>query len=192
MDNIIDFSKNPPAIVSGIVKKILDYKTSGSVLDLGSGIGRHSLFLAKQGFEVTALDTDKEALVVLGSFAKEERVNLVIKQADFTTFIPDHKYDIVLAFMSLNFLEESQIPKVINQMKNYTNNNGLHVIAVHTIKNIIKKHTRPHLFEENELRNYYKNWEILYYRELWGAPFRKRVTDKPVSKHRAELIARKK
>ncbi|MDP3622220.1 MAG: methyltransferase domain-containing protein [Polynucleobacter sp.] len=40
-------------------------KTGGAVLDIAAGSGRHSLFLAQQGFTVLAIDRDAEALGLL-------------------------------------------------------------------------------------------------------------------------------
>jgi 2-polyprenyl-3-methyl-5-hydroxy-6-metoxy-1,4-benzoquinol methylase len=45
-----------------IVERILKYKSSGSVLDIGAGQGRNSLFLAKSGFSVEAIDSSEEGL----------------------------------------------------------------------------------------------------------------------------------
>lgn len=42
--------------LSSIIKDQLDLFVHGSVLDVGAGDGRNALFLAKCGFDVTALD----------------------------------------------------------------------------------------------------------------------------------------
>lgn len=46
-----------------VVKKVLEHITYGKVLDLGAGEGRNSLFLAENGFEVTAIDNARSANV---------------------------------------------------------------------------------------------------------------------------------
>lgn len=44
------------------------------VLDLGCGLGRHSVLFAKYGFEVTAVDVSDEALSFLRSYSEEQGV----------------------------------------------------------------------------------------------------------------------
>jgi len=39
-----------------VVEDILNYRKNGSVLELGAGEGRNTLFLASNGFEVKAID----------------------------------------------------------------------------------------------------------------------------------------
>ncbi len=190
-NKVLDFSKNPLAIISEEVKRILKYKKSGSVLDLGTGGGRNALYLAKKGFGVTALDSVKNNLVKLKEVAKKQNVKLKLKHADILDFNPKQKYDIVLAISSLHFLKSSRVPNIIKRIKEYTKIGGLNVITVHTKKNIKKSHHRPHLFEKNELKDYYKDWEVLEYKEELGHWFKTEYMSKPTRKHKAELIARK-
>lgn len=51
----------------------------GSILDLASGDGRNSIFLAKKGFSVTAVDYSKEALKRISYFALNENLNIKTK-----------------------------------------------------------------------------------------------------------------
>jgi len=55
----------------------------GPVLDLASGDGRHALFLASQGFPVTAADISPVALSRLGQFASLQELHIKTVQADF-------------------------------------------------------------------------------------------------------------
>ena len=188
-EKILDFSKNPHSIIAPVVKLIPDYIQSGKVLDIGTGSGAHALFLAQRGFDVTALDSDKNKLVTLEKVAEEREIKIKTEHADIRTYKFTEDYDIILSTMTLHFLENSEVADVISMMKSHTNHGGLNVISVHTTKN--EKNSRPHLFKEGELRGYYNDWEILHYKELWGIPFRKKTGEKIKKKHRAELIAKR-
>jgi methylase of polypeptide subunit release factors len=45
----------------------------GKVLDIAAGSGRHSLFLASQGYQVDAIDRDAQALAELSAAARTRR-----------------------------------------------------------------------------------------------------------------------
>ncbi len=189
-EKVIDYTKNS-FIISDATKKILKYKKSGSVLDVGTGTGRNALFLAKKRFDVTALDSIKKNLSKLKEVASKQRVILHYKHANIATFKTSKKYDIVLALVSLHFLKNSQVSKTIKKIKNYTKRGGLNIITVHTKQNKGKSHSRPHLFKKNELKNYYRDWKILECKEVWGHLFKTEKYPIPVRKHRAQLIAKK-
>jgi SAM-dependent methyltransferase len=61
----------------------LDRAGADRVLDLGCGIGRHSLLLAAAGFRVTALDASPTALASLRATATELSLELDLVQHDF-------------------------------------------------------------------------------------------------------------
>jgi len=175
--------------VSQIIKDILKYKRSGSVLDLGAGIGRNSFFLAKKGFSVTALDKDTEAILKLKKLAKKMDLKIKTMQNDLINFQNKQKYDVIIAINSLHFLKKSQIPKIITKIQSTTKANGLNVISVHTDKNPLG--SRPYLFTSQELKRFYSEWKILKYKENLGLPYRTSLTGKIIRKHRAVIIARK-
>jgi SAM-dependent methyltransferase len=58
----------------------------GKVLCLGEGEGRNSVFLAKQGYKVTALDYSFTGLKKTESLAKENQVEIELIHADITTY----------------------------------------------------------------------------------------------------------
>lgn len=62
----------------------LSLLSKGSVLDLASGDGRNSIYLAKQGFSVTAVDFSIEALKRLEKFSSNEDVDVKTALADIS------------------------------------------------------------------------------------------------------------
>lgn len=86
-------------------------------LELASGAGRNSIFLAKNGFEVDALDIAKIALEALVENAEVEGVADAIKtyEEDLDTFTPQEElYDLVVI---TSFLDRELIKRVQNSLK---------------------------------------------------------------------------
>lgn len=78
------------------------WPVGASVLELGAGEGRNAIFLAEQGFNVTALDYAREGLCKLQQLADERGVSVTTIQADVTAWTPDRTWDgVVSTFLHL-------------------------------------------------------------------------------------------
>ena len=174
--------------IAPAIELITNYKSSGEVIDLGAGNGDNSIFLAKKGFKVTAVDADKPKIADLKAKANKLKLPISTKRADLPKLKLLKKYDIVVCTMVLHFLGKSKILKVVKNIKGHTKRDGLNVISVHTDKNA--KRSRPHLFSKDELKSYYSDWRVLYYWEGLGKAFFSK-SGKKVKKYRAEIIAQK-
>jgi len=159
------------------------------VLDLGCGEGRHALYLATKGFDVTAIDRDIEKLSEFSKNTKMLRLKIKIIKNNIATYHIFGAYDLILANMSLHFLKKKQIDNVVEHMKKHTKVGGLNVVGVLTRKE--PKGYRPHLFKENELKSYYKDWKVLQYNEGYSSAPIRTSTDVFRRQHRAIMIARK-
>src|SRR3989344_3305357 len=158
------------------VKSILKYKNSGDVLDMGVGEGRNSIFLAKQGFNVTGVDISKEAIEKFKRIADGENLKVEGIREDIRNFKFNKKYDVIISATTLHFLDEKSIKKIIEKMKAHTKLNGINLITVFTEENPHKNFS--HLFKKGELKSYYPDWKIIGYKEI--------IT--PVEKHGLALI----
>lgn len=68
---------------------------SGSAIDLGCGIGRNAVFLAKAGFRVDAVDLSRTVIARGRQFAEEGRVHVnFIVGSVFDVSLPQNHYDI--------------------------------------------------------------------------------------------------
>lgn len=76
----------------------------GRVLDLGCGMGRHSILLAKRGFEVVGVDASSVLLEEAGKRAGEAQVRWI--EADFRHLPEIGKFDLILSmFTSFGYFE---------------------------------------------------------------------------------------
>ncbi len=172
-----------------IMEFLLKHKKSGTVLDLGTGEGRNALFLAKHGFNVTAVDISREGIKKLERLALENKVRINTFVKDIRNFNFSENYDIILSFATLHFLEKEEIERVIKKIKEHTSYNGFNVITVFTEENPNKNFS--YLFKRNELKKYYSDWEILGYKERM-TPLEKHGKEGKLHRHGlARLVARK-
>lgn len=82
--------------------------TPGHALDLGCGEGADAIWLAGQGWTVTALDVSAVALGRAAAHASESGVsgNIEWVQQDLATWLPEEQYDLV----SAQFLHSTLLP----------------------------------------------------------------------------------
>jgi len=83
----------PSIVVAAAVEDL----ATGRALDLGCGAGRHAIWLAKQGWRVTAVDFSGEALRQARRRAVELGVEIDWVEADLVTYEPStDSYELVL------------------------------------------------------------------------------------------------
>lgn len=163
--NLLDINSVRP-----IVKLALKYKKIGKALDLGSGVGRHSLFLAKNGFKIIAIDNRSDVLAGLKELARIQKLPVRIEKVDAFTYKPKQKFDIILSNMLLHFAPEKDKVSMIQMMQKNTDKEGLNVISTYTNKN--PQGLRPYLLKSGMLKKWYEKagWRIVFYNEGLGQP----------------------
>lgn len=89
-----------------------------SVLDLGCGLGRHSVLFARAGFKVTAVDISDEALGHLKAYSRENDVGIACRKADMEAlpFSAD-AFDCVFAMHSAGHADSAGIERIMNEIK---------------------------------------------------------------------------
>lgn len=71
---------------------------SGSVLCLAEGEGRNAVFLAEQGYQVTAVDSSTVGLAKARALAGERRVAITTCVADLADYqLPQDSFDLIVA-----------------------------------------------------------------------------------------------
>src|SRR5690625_243597 len=72
--------------------------TPGRALDLGCGEGAAAIWLAQQGWQVTAIDVSATALARACAHASARRAEVEWVQADLAAWEPSESYDLVTSF----------------------------------------------------------------------------------------------
>jgi SAM-dependent methyltransferase len=105
----------------------IEVRPNASVLDLGCGKGRHSIYLQGKGFEVTGIDLSVESIEEARKMV-DARLNFLV--ADMRTFSLNRKFDCVMnLFTSFGYFEtiEDNL-KVIGNVRNHLEPGGLFVL----------------------------------------------------------------
>jgi SAM-dependent methyltransferase len=92
-------------------------------LDLGCGAGRDTRYLLEQGFQVTAVDADANAMAILATFP-QERLRAV--QSSFVDLVFE-RYDLINAHFCLPFLPREQFCAVFDKVREALNPDGIFV-----------------------------------------------------------------
>jgi len=108
-----------------------DLKPEARVLDLGCGIGRNSILLAQQGFEVHAMDISNVAIEYLRTKMARAGIPAINAwAADLRHEEFNGLYDLILAYGVLNSIEHHWWQKIIDNMKKHTSPGGYNSIVV--------------------------------------------------------------
>ena len=154
----------------------------GKALDLACGAGRNAVFLAEKGWNVTAVDNSRVGIEIARKRAAEKGVEIDFRPADLEKGefdIEPNTYDLICDFYYLQ-------RNLFSQMKSGAKAGGIIVSTIHLYDK--NGEASPFLLYEGELREYFRDFEILHYRET-------SLTDKDAGEHHrrtAEIIAEKK
>ena len=87
------------------------------VLDLGCGLGRHSVLFSGYGFEVCALDSSEDAVESLRKYSEDNGLEIQCKVGDMHDLpYEDGSFDCIFAYLSISHTDSEGIKKVISEM----------------------------------------------------------------------------
>jgi 2-polyprenyl-3-methyl-5-hydroxy-6-metoxy-1,4-benzoquinol methylase len=124
----------PPDLTVKESEFIIEYfkLTPGKkVLDLMCGYGRHAIFLANKGIEVTAVDNLSEYITEIKEVATRDHLPLNCIQTDVMQFTTDEKFDLVICMgNSLNFFSPVEAEQLLIKINSFLNPKGQ--LLIHT------------------------------------------------------------
>ena len=160
--NITTFGTKPNRAVEAMWN---DFTKEWSILDVGCGEGKNPIFLAEKGFiNVDAFDLSESGIEKLLKIALNKNVQVNAWVQDLTEFTFHKRYDLIISYGTLHFVEKEEWKKFITDAKRNTNIGGLNIFQIFTNKVPASYDIAPFvkgLADEGELESLYKDWEII-------------------------------
>lgn len=156
-------------------------------LDLGCGMGRHSIFFAENGFHVTGYDLSESGLKILKELAKEKNLNVDIVKGDITSLpFENESYDAILSYHSIYHVDSEGMSKVIEEISRVLKKGGeifLTLLSKRTYSYtapdsvVVSENVRlkkeeegnvfPHFYVNyDDIKNLFKGFQIISIRQI--------------------------
>lgn len=120
--------------VDFIIEK-LNLNGKERILDLGCGTGRHSLELARRGFDVVGVDIDERFIEKAKNMAKEEQLEVSFVQSDIRDLKFENEFDVVLNLWDGavgRCKDKSEVNKIFQAISKALKVNGQHFITLYS------------------------------------------------------------
>lgn len=160
-----------------------NHPPQGEALDIGSGEGRNTLLLARDGYHVHTIDYSSAGLHKLEKYAHSKNLNNIkYSVADArTTQLEPNFYDAIVAVTLLDHMNEEEGRKVASSLLTALKPGGFIYIEVFTMQDPGAKATPQsesaeiisetalfvkHYFEEGKLASWFSELKIHLYEEI--------------------------
>ncbi len=155
--------EHSPATPHPLLKSIADNVVPRDALDLACGAGRHAIYLAQEGWRVTAVDSSREGIRALRRRADDAGVEVDSVVADLESGefqIKVNAYDLICVFYYLQ-------RDLFEPIKEGLRKGGVFVGAIHIIDDEPDSHPMnpKYLLQPGELKAFFAGWQIDHYHE---------------------------
>jgi 2-polyprenyl-3-methyl-5-hydroxy-6-metoxy-1,4-benzoquinol methylase len=121
------FGDKPTEILTDYYQSIAKTRP---VLDVGAGQGRNSLFLARHGFTVDAIDPSPVGLEMADKVAAKEKLPITTYPVGFENFRADNApYSAILLFGVIQVIPRDKVDLLVQDIRRWLGNSGLVFIA---------------------------------------------------------------
>jgi len=154
----------------------------GRALDIASGTGRHAIWLAEHGWQVTAVDYSRIAIEILGQRCRDKGLAVDYVTADLERHefgIEPESYDLIIV---CNYLQRD----LFATLKSGTRIGGTVIAVIALVDNDpnIRPMNPAYLLNPGELQAEFQGWEIVH-------SFEGKSAADPHRRRTAEIVARR-
>jgi len=134
--------------------KLIKTKNLKTLLDLGCGDGRDSIYFSNKGLKVTAVDFSESGIEELK--ARQNRIDCVLKDIRNVNF-PKNSFDVIYAHLALHYFDDKTTSNIFDNLYKILKKGGLIFIKC--------KSTDDPLFGKGEKvgENMYKKGHIRHF-----------------------------
>jgi len=173
----------PDHDVAGLIPK-LKHENVTKVLDLGFGLGRHLVLLAREGFDAYGIEASEAGVDHCRKWLEAEGLQASISQGDMSVIpYPDGLFDFVLSWNVIYHATFAEMKTALKEIWRVTHNGGLLYLTLNSTRNNyygkgaeIEPNTfnNPekadgehlhHYSDEKEVRELLKDWRIISIKE---------------------------
>ena len=142
-------------------------------LDLGCGLGRHSIFFRVNGFKVSAFDISQNAVERTIAWAKELDLNIDVKQGDMLEIpFENESMDCVLCMNAISHTDTKGVYKIAQELKRVLTCGGECYLTLASKETWGYKQNWPKVDENTKLRDekgpeymvphFYADYDLIY------------------------------
>ncbi len=158
-----------PSSIARILFQMFPPQVEQTLLDVGSGEGKDSLFFARNGYRVTAFDSSPEGVKKSQAWAEEQRLAIEFFQADINEYRLDNSYDVIVASGTLHYIVPPLREEIVSNYKQFTTSGGIHALTVPIDKPFVQKDPEADPLERcwrsGEILTLYHDWKIEFFVE---------------------------
>ncbi len=141
------------------------YGNAPKFLDLGSGLGRHAIFFAQNGFQVSAIDLSKKGIEESRTWAEKEGLAIDFVVGDMLhPPYGDSTFDCLMAFQVINHTDTEGVINTINEIHRVMKPGGEFYITLASKKAWGWEQNWPKVDENTKLRmEEGPEWEVPHF-----------------------------
>lgn len=152
-----------------LVERFANEYSPRSVLDVETGSGGNAIYLAKQGFVVTAIDREEESVVEIREYLKTNPLPLMTEVLNLKTEIPDFgKYDAVIFFNVLHYLKYQRGKSLLQKAVDTAKVEDVYIVSAMTTEgDFFKTNPDSYYLKPGELKSLYEDngWKMVSFSE---------------------------
>ena len=167
--DIINYNAFEPSQLAVDILRLYPPVRHTKVLHISCGKGRDTLFLARNGYDVSAFDFSEVAVEMCRNLLAENGQRANVFCAEINEFRPNNEYDIIFSTGVLHYIMPSKRQEVFDSYKQYTKINGLNLFNTFVEKPFVEPAPDIYGYDEfysGELFGYYRDWYIHEMKEV--------------------------
>jgi tellurite methyltransferase len=167
-ENEFYWGRQPSSLARIFLQKFPPHEGQ-SLIELGCGQGRDSIFFARNGYQVTGFDYSVEGIKKAQAWAGELKLSIDFFQADVNQYRLEKSYDVVFTSGALHYIPQGLRDEIISNYKQFTNPGGIHAFMVPIYKPYLPRNPQDDPLEQDwisgEILTLYHDWKIEFFAE---------------------------